>query len=148
MAAQSKSLKQIRNVLSRIIAYLVVIGGAPADIETYRQMAEKLGLTGRVHFLGSRPIAHLGAYLAQADVLASHSGQNTPMKVYSYMQAARGFLLRISAPIPERSIGIAQSSLRRMPRPSQQGLTVCSTTAHIGRGLDFARAKKWSGSTR
>jgi glycosyltransferase involved in cell wall biosynthesis len=73
---------------------LVVIGGARAHVEEHRDTAARLGLGGRVHFLGPRPLAKLPAYLAQADVLVSPRilGQNTPMKVYSYMQAGKAIL--------------------------------------------------------
>ena len=72
----------------------IVIGGSAADIETYRARAAQLGLGDRVHFLGPRPVAHLNAYLAQADLLLSPRtlGQNTPMKVYSYMQSGKAML--------------------------------------------------------
>jgi glycosyltransferase involved in cell wall biosynthesis len=72
----------------------IVIGGSAADIETYRTRAAQLGLGDRVHFLGPRPVAQLNAYLAQADLLLSPRtlGQNTPMKVYSYMQSGKAML--------------------------------------------------------
>jgi glycosyltransferase involved in cell wall biosynthesis len=72
----------------------IVIGGSAADIEIYRARAAQLGLGDRVHFLGPRPVAHLNAYLAQADLLLSPRtlGQNTPMKVYSYMQSGKAML--------------------------------------------------------
>jgi glycosyltransferase involved in cell wall biosynthesis len=72
----------------------IVIGGSAADIETYRTRAAQLGLGDRVHFLGPRPVAKLNAYLAQADLLLSPRtlGQNTPMKVYSYMQSGKAML--------------------------------------------------------
>ena len=72
----------------------IVIGGSTADIETYCARAAQLGLGDRVHFLGPRPVANLNAYLAQADLLLSPRtlGQNTPMKVYSYMQSGKAVL--------------------------------------------------------
>jgi len=72
----------------------IVIGGSATDIETYRGRAALLGLGDRVHFLGPRPVANLNAYLAQADLLLSPRtlGQNTPMKVYSYMQSGKAML--------------------------------------------------------
>src|SRR5690606_30645805 len=53
-----------------------------------------LGIAQRVHFLGPRPIEHLGGYLEQADVLASPRvlGTNTPMKLYSYLDSGRAVL--------------------------------------------------------
>jgi glycosyltransferase involved in cell wall biosynthesis len=71
-----------------------VIGGDPAHVERYRQRAAELGIADRLHFLGVRPIAHLSAYLAQADILLSPRtlGGNTPMKVYSYMSSGKVIL--------------------------------------------------------
>ena len=70
-------------------ANLVIIGGADADIEKYRGRAARLGVSGSTHFLGPRPVARLGAYMSQADILASPrtEGTNTPMKIYSYMDS-------------------------------------------------------------
>ncbi len=73
---------------------MIVIGGIDADINRYRQKVEQMGIAARVQFIGRRPVAHLGAYLAQADILVSPRtlGDNTPMKVYSYMQSGRAIL--------------------------------------------------------
>ncbi|MHB8834145.1 MAG: glycosyltransferase [Candidatus Methylomirabilia bacterium] len=73
---------------------LVVIGGTPADIARYAQQAAALGLIRQVHFAGPRPVRELGGYLAQADILVSPRtfGENTPMKIYSYLAAGRGIL--------------------------------------------------------
>jgi glycosyltransferase involved in cell wall biosynthesis len=80
--------------LSRKDVHTFVIGGDPAHVERYRQRAADLGIADRLHFLGTRPIAHLSAYLAQADILLSPRtlGTNTPMKVYSYMQSGKAIL--------------------------------------------------------
>lgn len=73
---------------------LVVIGGAPADIARYAQKAAVSGLILRAHFAGPRPVRELGGYLAQADILVSPRtlGENTPMKIYSYLAAGRSIL--------------------------------------------------------
>ena len=70
---------------------LVIIGGAAKDVEAYRAKVAALGLAGRVHLLGPRPLNRLSYYLEQADVLVSPRlrGVNTPMKVYSYLLAGR-----------------------------------------------------------
>jgi glycosyltransferase involved in cell wall biosynthesis len=72
----------------------VIIGGTAAHVGKYRAMAASLGIADRVHLLGGRPVDHLGAYLAQADILLSPRvlGQNTPMKVYSYMQSGKAIV--------------------------------------------------------
>ncbi len=75
-------------------AQLVVIGGSPVDVAKYQGKARSLGLEGRAHFLGPRPQANLAHYLAQADILVSPriQGQNTPMKIYSYLDSGRPLL--------------------------------------------------------
>ncbi len=70
-------------------AHLVVIGGTPHDIEHYTTRCTQLQLIECVHFLGPRPVAALMHYLCQADVLVSPrtKGNNTPMKLYSYLSS-------------------------------------------------------------
>jgi glycosyltransferase involved in cell wall biosynthesis len=76
------------------VGQVVVIGGRAEDVAAYRRRAADLGLAGRVHLLGPRPLAQLAGYLAQADVLLSPrlTGGNTPMKIYSYLHAGRAIL--------------------------------------------------------
>jgi glycosyltransferase involved in cell wall biosynthesis len=74
---------------------MVVIGGSGKSVRHYQQLARSLGLDhDRLQLVGARPVAQLGAYLRQADILVSPRtlGQNTPMKVYSYMQAGKAIL--------------------------------------------------------
>ena len=75
-------------------AHLAIIGGMRAHIEAYTQKAERLGIAERTHFLGTRPVALLRDYLMQADILASPRvrGNNTPMKIYSYLHSGRATL--------------------------------------------------------
>ncbi len=100
-------------------AALVVIGGKDADISRYGEMAATLGLGGSVHFLGPRPVGDLACYLRQADVLVSPriKGNNTPMKIYSYLDSGRPLvatrlpahtqvlddeIARLAEPVPEK----------------------------------------------
>jgi len=74
---------------------MIVIGGSPKHVRHYTRRARALGIAeGRLEMLGARPVAQLGALLQQADILVSPRtlGQNTPMKVYSYMQAGKAIL--------------------------------------------------------
>ncbi|MEX2494681.1 MAG: glycosyltransferase family 4 protein [Woeseia sp.] len=70
-------------------AELVIIGGTPPDIDKYRRKARALNVAQRVHLLGPRPLAALGGYLRQADLLISPrvEGDNTPLKIYSYLDS-------------------------------------------------------------
>jgi glycosyltransferase involved in cell wall biosynthesis len=72
----------------------IAIGGSPEAVAAYRERAERLGLGAQVTFLGARPVRQLGAYLEQADVLVSPRllGNNTPMKLYSYLAAGKAVL--------------------------------------------------------
>jgi glycosyltransferase involved in cell wall biosynthesis len=72
-------------------ARLVVIGGTEAHMRHYAARTDQLTLGHAVHFLGPRPLSQLGWYLEQATVLASPriKGQNTPMKLYSYLDSGR-----------------------------------------------------------
>jgi len=70
---------------------VVIAGGRADDIAHYRTQAAALGLSGRIHFLGPRPVAHMIHLFQDADILVSPrtQGQNTPMKIYSYLDAGR-----------------------------------------------------------
>ncbi len=73
---------------------LVIIGGSKDDIQFYRQRVEDLGMTTHVYFCGQRPVNLLGSYLSQADILVSPriQGNNTPMKIYSYLDSGKPVL--------------------------------------------------------
>ncbi len=75
-------------------AHLIVAGGVPGDIARYEALARQLGVADRVRFIGPQPVARLGAMLALADVLVSPrtQGNNTPMKIYSYMASGKPVL--------------------------------------------------------
>jgi len=72
-------------------AHLVVIGGPETPRRRYTARAAALGLGARVHFPGPRPPQQMAALFTQADVLVSPriKGRNTPMKLYSYLDAGR-----------------------------------------------------------
>lgn len=74
--------------------HLVIVGGSKADIARYAGMAGGLGIGGHVHFLGPKPVEDLPKYLAEADILVSPRirGENTPMKIYSYMLSGKPVL--------------------------------------------------------
>jgi glycosyltransferase involved in cell wall biosynthesis len=88
-------LEGFQRALTRVPeAHLVIVGGMEEDIARYRRKALRLGIAGRVHFLGPRPIASLAGLLKRADVLVSPrlKGLNTPMKIYSYLDSGTAVL--------------------------------------------------------
>lgn len=74
--------------------HLVIVGGSPESIERYQAKATRLSCEERVSFLGPRPVANLNDYLAAADILVSPriKGNNTPMKIYSYLHSGRALV--------------------------------------------------------
>ena len=67
---------------------LIIAGGAPAQVEHYRNRAAKLGLTApRVQFLGQLPPKAARHLAANADIILSprSSGTNTPLKTYEQL---------------------------------------------------------------
>jgi glycosyltransferase involved in cell wall biosynthesis len=85
------SFAQLPNPLN---AQLIIVGGISHHIDHYRRKARSLGIDEQTHFLGPRPVNKLPALMADADVLVSPrtKGQNTPMKIYSYMASGKAIL--------------------------------------------------------
>jgi glycosyltransferase involved in cell wall biosynthesis len=75
-------------------ADLVIIGGQVSDIQKYQRKSFHLGIHRKVHFLGPKPVEYLADYLSEADILVSPRirGNNTPMKLYSYLHSAKPVL--------------------------------------------------------
>jgi len=75
-------------------ADLVIIGGQTPDIQKYQQKSFEKGIHNKVHFLGPKPLERLAEFLSEADILVSPrlKGQNTPMKIYSYLHSGKPLL--------------------------------------------------------
>jgi len=75
-------------------ARLVIIGGSEVHVRELKALASQLRNSERIHILGPRSVADLGAYLLQADILASPrtKGNNTPMKIYSYLHSGKAIV--------------------------------------------------------
>jgi glycosyltransferase involved in cell wall biosynthesis len=73
---------------------VVIIGGTEKTIAGYNVLAEQMGISSHVYFCGPRPLQELGHYLNQADILLSPriQGNNTPMKLYSYLGSGKAVL--------------------------------------------------------
>jgi glycosyltransferase involved in cell wall biosynthesis len=71
-----------------------VVGGPMGEVDRLRTMAQRRGLHDRIQFLGPRPLAELYDLLAGADILLSPrtKGDNTPLKLFSYMESGRPIL--------------------------------------------------------
>lgn len=99
---------------------LVVIGGKEGDLAKYRQRVDELGLSGRAHLPGPRPLNRLGYYLEQADILVSPRlrGVNTPMKIYSYLLAGRAII----ATRIESHTQVLDDTFARLVEPTEKAM--------------------------
>lgn len=75
-------------------AHLVVIGKVDGQRGKYEEECRRLNISSRVHWAGQRPVAELAHLLQQSTALVSPrlSGENTPMKIYSYLHSGRPVL--------------------------------------------------------
>jgi len=75
-------------------ARLIVVGGAPAQVDAYRRKTERLGIEESAHRVGPRPSSEMAGLFAEADVLVSPrcQGDNTPMKIYSDLDSDKAVL--------------------------------------------------------
>jgi glycosyltransferase involved in cell wall biosynthesis len=97
-----ESYQGIDNVLRSIAlvrstfpsARYVFAGGKPEQVEAQRQLAQELGVTAMVRFVGQRPLEEMPMYMAMADILLSprSHGTNTPLKLYTYLRSGKPIL--------------------------------------------------------
>jgi glycosyltransferase involved in cell wall biosynthesis len=75
-------------------AVLVLVGGTPEEIREQQRRTDALGTGAQVIFAGQAPVEALGRVLAHADILVSPriKGDNTPMKLYSYLLSGKPVL--------------------------------------------------------
>jgi glycosyltransferase involved in cell wall biosynthesis len=82
-----ESFALIKNHAAR--PHLVVVGGDQESIRRYQEKSERLACSGQVSLLGPKPLTDLRDLLVSADILVSPriKGNNTPMKIYSYLHS-------------------------------------------------------------
>jgi len=87
-------LESITELNGSVPFRVVIIGGIESDLRKYREKTKKLKISDQVDFIGPRPLKLLPHYLQQADILISPriKGQNTPMKIYSYLASGKPVL--------------------------------------------------------
>jgi glycosyltransferase involved in cell wall biosynthesis len=82
-------------VLSRFPnAVYVLVGGLPEQIEVLRDQARGLGLERAIRLPGRFPHQEMPVFMALADVLLSprSAGTNTPLKLFTYLEAGKPIL--------------------------------------------------------
>jgi glycosyltransferase involved in cell wall biosynthesis len=102
----------------------VVVGGHPEQVQTHREMAQRLGVGEQFLFTGQRPPEEIPHFMQLADVLVSPrlAGNNTPLKIYSY--------LRSGIPI----VATNHLTHTQVLHPEVAALTEC-TSASFAQGL-------------
>ena len=74
---------------------LLLVGGggdsAHPQFMKIQALVEEFRLADQVIFTGERPVSEMGLYMESADILVSPrlSGENTPLKIYSYMASGK-----------------------------------------------------------
>jgi len=70
-------------------AIFMMVGGHPEQVETYRQKVQKIGLESRFRFTGQVWPNLIPLFIEIADILVSPriEGNNTPLKIYSYLRS-------------------------------------------------------------
>jgi len=119
---------------------LVVVGGSEKDIQFYREKANELGAGANTVFLGPKPIALLHALCQQSHLLLSPriKGENTPMKLYSYLDSGVPVLatdLPTHTEVINPSIGYVAE-----PEPAPFASAICSIFEHYDQAKHKAAA--------
>ncbi len=85
LEAAAEVLRSHRDVL------FLLMGGTAAQVREYQRRVDGLRLTGHIRLIGPRPLADMPVALRCADILVSprSQGTNTPLKIFSYLQADR-----------------------------------------------------------
>lgn len=98
-------------------AVYVLVGGLPEQIAAVAAQARALGVERALRLPGRRPHGEMPAFMALADILLSprSEGTNTPLKLFSYLDAGKPILattIRSNTQIltPEVALLVAPSS--------------------------------------
>jgi glycosyltransferase involved in cell wall biosynthesis len=99
-------------------ARLVIVGGPQEAINRYSEKTLQLGCSDRVVFTGPRPVHDLSKLLTAADILVSPriKGNNTPMKIYSYLHSGT-VLLATDLPTHQQ---VVTASIAMLAKPSPE----------------------------
>ena len=79
-------------VLERLpSAHFLLVGGKPDQVARYRKAVQEKGVENAVSFTGSVSPVVADRFVTFADVLLSPriSGNNTPLKIYSYLRSGK-----------------------------------------------------------
>ena len=127
---------------SGVQASLVIAGGKEADIRHYQDKARMVDLGENVCFLGPWPIGRMAELFAVADVLVSPriQGNNTPMKIYSYLQSGKPIL---ATDLPAHTQVLTPDlAMLAPPTPEHFAAGMRRLIEHPDQGREMARRAK------
>jgi len=127
---------------SGVQAVLVIAGGKETDIRHYQAKAGIVGLGENVRFLGPWPIGRMAELFAIANVLVSPriQGNNTPMKIYSYLQSGKPIL---ATDLPTHTQVLTPAvALLAPPTPARFAAGMRALIEHPDQGRELARRAK------
>jgi glycosyltransferase involved in cell wall biosynthesis len=108
-------------------AFLLLLGGASAQVQAYRNSARRLGIEGRCRFTGAVAQSVARRMLERAAVIVSPrtTGNNTPLKVYEAL--ASGVPL-VASRVPSHT-QVLDESVCFMAEPDADGLAAAILSA-------------------
>jgi len=127
---------------SGVKASLVIAGGKETDIRHYQAKAEIADLGKNVRFLGPWPISRMAELFAVSDVLVSPrtQGNNTPMKIYSYLQSGKPIL---ATDLPTHTQVLSPDvAVLASPTPERFAAGMRELVEHPDQGRAMARRAK------
>lgn len=127
---------------SGVQATLVIAGGKETDIRHYQAKAGIAGLGANVRFIGPWPIGRMAELFAVADVLVSPriQGNNTPMKIYSYLQSGKPIL---ATDLPTHTQVLTTTvAVLAPPTPELFAAAMRALIEHPDQGRELARRAK------
>ncbi len=124
----------------------VLAGGDEEKIKEMRKLAKKLNLEEEAIFIGKRPMGEMPALMSLADILVSprRIGNNTPLKIYSYLFSGRPIVathIYSHTQVLNKDISMLTDL---SPEGIAQGILKLLEDEALGEGL-AQRAKKYAG---
>lgn len=125
-------------------AKLVIIGGHESEIAGYQKRVKAMGIGEQVAFLGPKPISELAYWFNQARILVSPrlQGNNTPMKIFSYLDSGKPVLatrLPTHTQVLDEEIAYLVSPT---PESLAQGMTALMENGPLRARLSMAAKKR------
>src|SRR5262249_4797406 len=101
-------------------ARYVIVGGRPEQVEQQFLLAQELGVSEMVCFVGQRPLEEMPQYMSLADILLSprSEGTNTPLKLYTYLRSGKPILATAILSHTQ----ILTSEMAQLVEPNPEGL--------------------------